>query len=194
MLTAKCFLHWKVSLSPHQVRYILIASLGWIVTVVLIVRAPLAFGFALSNILPNFIFAPAIAAAMLMVCRYDTALGRVLSAPTMLFLGEISYSIYIWSIVAMTVTDGLLHHAEQSIAAYVNATMKIVLLCGLTIVMAYGSYLLIEVPSRRWLRQRLEWKPASRPAEHSSRLHEPPFAQSPEAGTANQASTSQKLQ
>ena len=159
----------------------------------LLVRFSFSFGFELSTILPNFIFAPAIAAVMLMVCRYDTALGRVLSAPTMLLLGEISYSIYIWSFVAMTVTDGLLHHAEQSIAAYVNAAMKLVLLCGLTIVMAYGSYLLIEVPSRRWLRQRLEWKPASRPAEQSSRLHEPPFAQFPEGGTANQVLTSQKL-
>jgi peptidoglycan/LPS O-acetylase OafA/YrhL len=193
MLTAKCFLQWKVSLSPRQVNYIMIAALSWIVAVVLIVRFKFSFGFELSIILPNFIFAPAIAAVMLMVCRYDTALGRALSAPSALFLGEISYSIYIWSFVAMTVTDGLLHHAEQSIAAYINATMKLVLLCGLTIVMAYGSYLLIEVPSRRWLRQKLEWKPASRPAEQSSRLHEPRSARSPEAETANQVLASQKL-
>jgi peptidoglycan/LPS O-acetylase OafA/YrhL len=56
------------------------------------------------------------------------------------------------SFIAIGVAEGLLHHKEPSLAAYGNAAMKVVLICALTIIFAYGSYHLIEVPSRRWIR------------------------------------------
>jgi peptidoglycan/LPS O-acetylase OafA/YrhL len=151
VLTARCFLAGKRGGPVPVTAHIVIGlALAWCAAVILVSR--LTQNAALENIASNFAPAPAIAAVMLSVCRYDTWLTRLLSRPLALFLGEISYSIYIWSFVALMVVSGLLHHAEPSMAAYGNAFLRVVLICGLTIVFAYGSYHLIEVPSRRWIR------------------------------------------
>ena len=36
---------------------------------------------------------------------------------------------------------------------YVNSGLRVIVLCAVTVVVAYGSYNLIEVPGRRWIRK-----------------------------------------
>jgi peptidoglycan/LPS O-acetylase OafA/YrhL len=152
VLAARCFLADQRSggPAPPAVRIAVAMAMAWCAAVILVTG--LTDNALLRDVAENFIFAPAIAVVMLAVCRYETLLTRLLSAPLAVFLGEISYSIYIWSFIAIGVAEGLLHHKELSLAAYGNAAMKVVLICALTIIFAYGSYHLIEVPSRRWIR------------------------------------------
>jgi len=108
---------------------------------------------AVQYLVPNFAFAPGIALVMLGVCQGDGLLTRRLSSPAALFLGEISYSIYIWSFLmfAAFMLSGLMPITLH----YFNSALKVLVLVGATIVVAYGSFELIEAPARRWLRQRL---------------------------------------
>jgi peptidoglycan/LPS O-acetylase OafA/YrhL len=106
----------------------------------------------LENLVPNFVYAPAIAPVMLYVCKRRSWLSDALSSPTMVFLGEISYSIYIWSFFVMTMLGGMVASAHPITVHYLNSAVKVVAICGVTVVVAFGSYSLIEVPARRWIR------------------------------------------
>jgi peptidoglycan/LPS O-acetylase OafA/YrhL len=151
VLAARCYLADRGGgPAPPAVRIAMAAALAWCAAIVVV--TPLTDNALLYDVAENFLFAPAMAVVMLAVCRHETYLTRLLSSPLALFLGEISYSIYIWSFIAIGVAEGLLHHKETSFAAYGNAAMKVVLISALTIIFAYGSYHLIEVPSRRWIR------------------------------------------
>jgi peptidoglycan/LPS O-acetylase OafA/YrhL len=106
----------------------------------------------LETLVPNFLYVLAIAPLMLHVSVRKSWLSRVLSSPPMIFLGEISYSIYIWSFFVMTMLGGMLASAHPITIQYVNSGLKVIAICGMTVVVAYGSYGLIEVPARRWIR------------------------------------------
>jgi peptidoglycan/LPS O-acetylase OafA/YrhL len=89
---------------------------------------------------------------MLACCQNDTWLTRVLSSRFAIFSGTISYSVYIWSWSALTVLHDQYISDAASPLAYFNSAVKLITYIFLTAVFAYGSYLLIEEPSRRWLR------------------------------------------
>jgi peptidoglycan/LPS O-acetylase OafA/YrhL len=110
---------------------------------------------SLQNVIPNFAFAPGIALVMIGTCQHDGLLARLLSTPTALFLGEISFSIYIWSFVMLTGLGATMSGAQAMphVFTYIDGGLRVLVLMMATVVMAYGSYLLIEVPSRRWLRK-----------------------------------------
>jgi peptidoglycan/LPS O-acetylase OafA/YrhL len=106
------------------------------------------------NLTTNFIFAPGIALAMLCVCRHQKgALSRLLSSPQMLFLGEISYSIYVWSFVVFIGLHTTFITAHPITIFYLNAILKVPILFAVTIIFAYGSYVLVESPMRRRIRE-----------------------------------------
>lgn len=111
----------------------------------------------LETLVPNFLYVMAIAPIMLHVSARKSWLSRILSSPPMIFLGEISYSIYIWSFFVMTMLGGMLASAQPNTIKYVNSGLKVVAVCGMTIVVAYGSYHLIEAPARRYIRKRLNY-------------------------------------
>lgn len=121
---------------------------------IVIVPANLTKG-ELSTITPNFIYAPAIATFLAVASSNVTTLGRLLVGKAILFLGEISYSIYIWSWFAMDIMGGKYVSQSASALAYFNSTFKLALIVGMTIIFAAGSYQLIEVPAQRWLRAKL---------------------------------------
>jgi peptidoglycan/LPS O-acetylase OafA/YrhL len=153
MLAAKAYkAHAKGGAAPIMAWLVMLLALAWCAAV--IGDSTLTQeGTQLRNILTNFIFAPALAPLMLCLCRYDSALGRLLSCRPAAFLGEISYSIYIWSFFVMTMMTSYFVSVEESELAYVNSAVKMAVTFGLTVVFAYGSYALIEAPSRRWLRR-----------------------------------------
>jgi peptidoglycan/LPS O-acetylase OafA/YrhL len=108
---------------------------------------------ALPNLATNFLFTPGLAVVMICVSVSNGLLARALATPVMQFFGEISYSIYVWSFVAMAVLANTLTQAHPMTVQYVNSVIKFIVIFALTMVFAYGSYLLIEMPSRRWLRK-----------------------------------------
>jgi peptidoglycan/LPS O-acetylase OafA/YrhL len=103
----------------------------------------------------NFIFAPALAPLLLFCCLHDGVVSRTLSSRPLMFAGEISYSVYIWSWSALGLLGPLYVSAAPSALAYFNSGVKIALCLGYTTIFAYGSYLLIEAPARRFIRAKL---------------------------------------
>jgi peptidoglycan/LPS O-acetylase OafA/YrhL len=101
----------------------------------------------------NFLCAPAIAFILLYVARYDSAFTRFMSLPTLVLLGDTSYSIYL-------VHTWTLRLFERQSAPPLNwlwgGDTALRMLCGivLTFVVSYATYRLIEVPSRTWLRRK----------------------------------------
>lgn len=106
-------------------------------------------------LLSNFLFAPAIAPLLLCCCLHDNPLSRMLSSRPLMFAGEISYSVYIWSWSALTLAAPLFVSAEASQLAYLNSSFKVALCIGYATIFAYGSYRLIEAPARSFLRAKL---------------------------------------
>jgi peptidoglycan/LPS O-acetylase OafA/YrhL len=152
MLAARCF-QIKSIVDPRALEWSLKIGLAWCAVVYVGSVADLPI---LNSIAPNFGFAPGIVLVMLAVCCLDgAALTSILSSRTALFLGEISYSIYIWLFFASIALGGTLAGAHPITIAYFNWAIQVMAICGVTIMAAYGSYLLIERPSRRWLRERL---------------------------------------
>lgn len=112
-------------------------------------------------LLSNFVFAPAIAPLLILSCRYDTLLSRILSSRPLLFMGEISYSIYLWQFTVITgVAASYTYRIYNRIngMAYINSCIKMAAIMGITTFIAYGSYNLFEKPTRRFLRNRLTIK------------------------------------
>ena len=124
---------------------------------IVIIPANLTKG-VLADITSNFIFAPAIALLLVVVSCYRPTVGKWLAARPLVYLGEISYSIYIWSWFAMTLMADAFSSVEPSALAYINSSVKVAMIVGITIVFAAGSYQMIEVPAQRLLRKWLTGK------------------------------------
>jgi peptidoglycan/LPS O-acetylase OafA/YrhL len=130
---------------PFPAWVVLAACISWCGAVVFVgwvTETP-----TLANIAPNFIFAPALAPLLLCCCLYDTWLSRALSSRPLVFVGEISYSVYTWSFLVLTMLG-----SNNAAPASFNSTSRLIVSIVLTTIFAYGSYLLIEAPARRWLR------------------------------------------
>jgi peptidoglycan/LPS O-acetylase OafA/YrhL len=152
MLAAKAYMSSK-SISPRLMSTVLVIAPLWCLSIVLF--APLTEGAPLKIIVSNIIFAPALAPFMLCVCLSSGWFNAVLSSRLFLFMGEISYSVYVWSFFVMTLLGSSLTSIAWSAEAAFNSILKLALIVWLTTVFAYGSYVLIEVPSRRWVRAKL---------------------------------------
>jgi peptidoglycan/LPS O-acetylase OafA/YrhL len=122
----------------------------------------------LGRLSSNFLFAPAVASLMLLCCVYDTPLSRALSSRPMLLAGDISYSVYIWSFSALTLLSLGATPVAGSLASLGNSALRLASAIFLTTIVAYGSYHLVEMPSRRSIRALLtgrgshDGQPASR--------------------------------
>jgi hypothetical protein len=106
-------------------------------------------------LMSNFMFAPAIAALLLYCCLSDSPVSRAMSSKPLLFAGQISYSVYIWSWSALTLLGSSFASQQPSALAYFNSGVKFTACIGFATVFAYGSYLLIEAPARAYLRAKL---------------------------------------
>ena len=101
----------------------------------------------------NFLCAPVLAFAIFHVARYNSCFARMLSVPALIGLGDMSYSIYL--IYAWTISIFFHPVRELYFVWWLESFMRIIGAIGLTLVTAYATYHLIEVPSRSWLRQKL---------------------------------------
>lgn len=138
-----------------------LCCIGWCMKVILTGRTPfshvITFRDVISakdmvNLLPNFLFAPAIVPFLVLVCRYNTSVSRMLSSRPLLFMGEISYSVYILQFWMITSLAAFYISTEISMNAYLNSLIKSIGVIGLTTMIAFGSYHLIERPCRKWIK------------------------------------------
>lgn len=98
----------------------------------------------------NFLFPIPIAVLMVSTARYRTPVSVFLSGAVCVYLGEISYSLYLSHPLAGMLVDKV-SSASNEWFPYATALMKV----ALTIAIAACTYKLVELPSRKWLRKRL---------------------------------------
>jgi peptidoglycan/LPS O-acetylase OafA/YrhL len=155
MFSARTLMNFGASgTAPRYTSAILAGALLWCVAVVFV--RPLTSEPPMSFILSNVIFAPALALLILHVCFSDGWLSKMLSSRALQFMGDISFSVYVWSFFVMDrIIAPEFRLKAWSVEAAANAMGRIAIVIGLTTVFAYGSYLLIEMPARRWIRAAL---------------------------------------
>jgi peptidoglycan/LPS O-acetylase OafA/YrhL len=134
-------------------RVILALCLAWCAIVVLV--PPISTLPWLGTLISNFIFAPALALLLYGCATRDTWLSRVLVSRPLLFMGDISYSVYIWSWSAMVILQFQFNSSAPSALACFNSSVKLAAIVVVTTVIAHGSYHLIEMPARRHIRSLL---------------------------------------
>jgi peptidoglycan/LPS O-acetylase OafA/YrhL len=101
----------------------------------------------------NFLCAPMIAFILLYVARYDSAFTRFMSLPTLVILGDTSYSIYL--IHTWTLRTFLRPAPPLTWLWAADAAFRIIGAILFTLLVSYATYHLIEVPSRAWLRRKI---------------------------------------
>jgi peptidoglycan/LPS O-acetylase OafA/YrhL len=101
----------------------------------------------------SFLCAPPVAVILFCAARYKTWFVRFLSLPWLVMLGEMSYSIYL----VHTWTLRLFIHPSRPFIWPQVVDVILCISCGiaLTIFLSYGTYNLIEIPGRIWLRRSL---------------------------------------
>ena len=159
MLSAKVMLELhRTPLTPHVGSIILACCVG-ACAIVLLIPAISDHGHV-ALVLPNFLFAPAISIFICYCPRQEGVMKRLLESRPLMFMGEISYSVYIWCWFAITLMAPQFVSPSESPLAYLNSFIKLILIVGITTVFAIGSYRAVEVPCRNWLRSKLGQKPA----------------------------------
>ena len=83
-----------------------------------------------------------------------------------MFMGEISYSVYLLGFMIMTGVGAAYVNSKATPMAYINSSIKVFVIMTFTTFIAYGSYNLFEKPARRYLRDFLMSK--SRQKYHGS--------------------------
>ena len=153
-----CLSDRKISTGEGQLgRYLLASSLLFLFGFALAFTFR-PFGPAVASFMEilklNFGCAVAIAVLIFCVSRYrDSTVALWLSTPLMVYLGDLSYSIYTvhtWTLRIFQRPDVTFRVGEG-----LEAIFRIALAITLTLVLSTATYRLIEVPARAWLRKRV---------------------------------------
>jgi peptidoglycan/LPS O-acetylase OafA/YrhL len=126
-------------------------ALGWLQVGVLTLIV-LTLSFRLPDILaiPLFIL-------LIVACRQDRGLiARLLCHPLPLWIGRISYSLYITHYFLVRIMDAPWQQAFPAIGDLVNegSLLAVTVEFGLILLLAQLTYRFVEVPGRTWLRSR----------------------------------------
>jgi peptidoglycan/LPS O-acetylase OafA/YrhL len=108
----------------------------------------------------NFGGAVPIAVLIFCVARYRSSVAAFLSLPWIVWLGDISYSIY--AVHTWTLRPLIRRPVELNLVYGADAIVRIFLAIMFTIIVASATYAIIEVPCRRYLRARLMRQPRHR--------------------------------
>src|SRR5262249_55925955 len=100
----------------------------------------------------NFGCAVPLATVLFCVSRYDSPVGRVLAGRSLVGLGEISYSIY--AVHTWTLRAFLRPAVDFNLANGTEALIRIPLAMIFSTIMATATYRLIEMPCRRYIRDK----------------------------------------
>ena len=102
----------------------------------------------IQKLLPNFIFAPAIAVALVFLSEPNTIWCRMASSRLAMGAGEISYSVYL---LENLVFIAMVHSFPEKDS--VSLIMRCVYTFALATALGYGVHQLFEAPMRRWIRR-----------------------------------------
>jgi len=160
-LTAHTFMLWRnrpVSASELRLaNCALIAALAGLALVGAVYLNAINIGAVngyVQQLALNFLCAPAIAVIMFYLGRYDTSFTRFLSSPTLVALGDTSYSIYLVHTWTLRI---FLHPAPVLSWIWgIDAVFRVLFAIVFTLLVSYATYRLVEVPSRVWLRRKLD--------------------------------------
>jgi len=135
----------------------------WVLVVGLVIGPYVKMNW-IEAVLPTFLWSPVIVIAMILICGADTAWTRFLSRPFMIAAGDISYSVYllqgfIFEALIRAFPD---HHGWFPIIA------RTILAVILTTMFSYGTYHLLEVPMRKWIRSTFD--PGGEETRHLAKL------------------------
>ena len=125
---------------------IALISLGLFGTLYLGVGSFATVNLYIQHLALNFLCAPAIALILFYVSRYDTAFTQFLSSPTLVALGDTSYSIYLihtWTLRIFSRPAPQLNWIWGT-----DTVFRVLFGIVFTLLAAYATYRLIEVPSR----------------------------------------------
>jgi peptidoglycan/LPS O-acetylase OafA/YrhL len=105
----------------------------------------------------NIGLAPFVALLIFSVARYPTGLVRLLSAYPMIALGDASYSIYLlhplfYQAFSSTLPIPDLASLANPTTFVIFVVARYVIVVGVILIVAMGTYRVIEVPCRQWLR------------------------------------------
>lgn len=112
----------------------------------------------------NFGYAPFLAYLLYACGRHPGRLAAWCSTRWMQSAGEISYSVYILQFWVFRLYQSLASPSiadEPTVALLVASASRVIVYVLATTAIAWVSYRVIEVPCRRWLRRRLDPRPAS---------------------------------
>jgi peptidoglycan/LPS O-acetylase OafA/YrhL len=101
----------------------------------------------------NFVFAPSIALLLYCLYRFRTPLVTLLEWKPIVLLGEASYSIYLIHVFILHIfLRAFLVPRPLFWSSWLDFAYSLVFGVALVLVFAVGSYRVIEVPARAWLR------------------------------------------
>lgn len=127
---------------------------------------PGTFGFDLTRIVHfsalNFGLAVPLAVVMFYTSRYEGYSANLLALPAMVWLGEISYSLY--AVHTWTLRPLIRPAVSWNEIYAVDAILRVALGIAFTIIVSVGTYQMIEQPARRYLRKLLMNGKGTRPA------------------------------
>ena len=114
----------------------------------------------------NFGLAVPLGVVMFYTSRYEGISASFLALPAMVWLGEISYSLY--AVHTWTLRPLIRPVVSWNDVYAVDAILRVTLAIAFTIMVSVGTYQMIEQPARRYLRRLLmngkETRPAASPA------------------------------
>ncbi len=106
-------------------------------------------------LLSNFLYTPPLAISIFLLSRFQTMFSRLLTSRLLLFIGEISYSVYLLGFMIITALAASYVNNRPTSMAYINSSIKVFSIVLLATFFAYGSYNLFEKPSRKFMRNLL---------------------------------------
>lgn len=118
---------------------------------------PGTFGAELVNVVHvsalNFGVAVPLAVVIFYTARYEGMTARFLALPAMVWLGEISYSLYV--VHTWTLRPLIRPPISFNDVYLVDMILRVTMGIAFTIIVSAGTYMLIEQPARRYLRSLL---------------------------------------
>jgi peptidoglycan/LPS O-acetylase OafA/YrhL len=90
-------------------------------------------------------------AAIMAGSASQSTTNRLLSSGWLVFVGTISYSLYLFHFIVPVMTTNVTH-ASFDAAALLDQAINSALTLALAIMLSAGIYRLVEVPGRRWIR------------------------------------------
>ena len=121
----------------------------------LLVLAATAVAVALSNTPARDLAIIGVSGVVIVAGRYgDNLVARFLALPLLVYLGEISYSLYMVHVPIRMTLGKFAEHAIDRLGPGFEECLAAAAFCLITVAIAAAVYHLVEVPARRWV---LRW-------------------------------------